>query len=123
MRKYTSGNNKCHTKLSRVTYLLQFLSHNRSEANIINKNTTYWVFLFHFSHVKYGIKTPNMLCFLFLILASDHNLFASKAQLGESWTAELTGSDRCHILIGLETDFGFNPNSSSIFYVDFKISG
>ena len=34
-------------------------------------STTYWVFLFHILHVKYGIKRPNSLSFFFIILASS----------------------------------------------------
>ena len=35
------------------------------------KSTTYWVFLFHILHVKYGIKRPNSLSFFFIILALE----------------------------------------------------
>ena len=39
------------------------------------KSTTYWVFLFHILHVKYGIKQPNSLSFFFIILASERHLW------------------------------------------------
>ena len=37
-------------------------------------STTYWVFLFHILHVKYGIKRPTSLSFFFIILASGPGL-------------------------------------------------
>ena len=38
-------------------------------------STTYWVFLLHILHVKYGIKRPNSLSFFFIILASGWHKF------------------------------------------------
>ena len=42
-------------------------------------STTYWVFLFHILHAKYGIKRPNSLSFFFIILASELTIFSTKS--------------------------------------------
>ena len=79
-------------------------------------STTYWVFLFHILHVKYGIKRPNSLSFFFIILAStrhnpstggrsspDITLATSDLASRLTWTvAESIGSDHLPIHISLE---------------------